>query len=223
LPTTPAPLKTPLFARSVVLYDILHAFLNRHRSRTDLWQGMILSERMLMYRLITLLPMLALLIFAAAQDLRTRRIRNWLTLCLVLTGIAHSLVSPHSISLSESLLGMCGGFAFALVLFLIGAMGGGDLKLLAGIGAWLGPSGFVQVYVAASIIGMVIVLAQCAVKGRLKILVGNTYVLVMNFLHVGELGVQQVIETGKRCRSVDRPLPYAVPVLLAVLLMVAMN
>jgi hypothetical protein len=54
-------------------------------------------------------------------------------------------------------------------------------------------------------------------------LFSNTFVLVLNFLHVGELGMQQVAETGKACKSVDRPLPYAVPVLLAVLLMVVMN
>jgi prepilin peptidase CpaA len=102
-------------------------------------------------------------------------------------------------------------------------MGGGDVKLLAGVGAWLGVKGFVQVYIATSIIGMVIVLVQCAAKGRLKILFRNTFVLVMNFLHIGEVGLQQVIETGKRCQSADRRMPYAVPVLLAVLLMVAMN
>jgi prepilin peptidase CpaA len=181
---------------------------------------------MVMYRVLTLLPMLALLIFAAVQDLRTRRIRNWLTLCLVLTGIVHSLMSHAtgpSVDLSDSLLGTLSGFGFALVLFVLGAMGGGDVKLLAGIGAWLGVKGFVQVYIAASIVGLLIVLIQCAAKGRLKVLFSNTFVLVMNFLHVGELGVQQVIDSGKRCRSVDRPMPYAVPVLLAVLLLVAMT
>jgi prepilin peptidase CpaA len=174
---------------------------------------------MVMYRVLTLLPMLALLIFAAVQDLRTRRIRNWLTLCLVLTGIVHSLMSHAtgpSVDLSDSLLGTLSGFV-------LGAMGGGDVKLLAGIGAWLGVKGFVQVYIAASIVGLLIVLIQCAAKGRLKVLFSNTFVLVMNFLHVGELGVQQVIDSGKRCRSVDRPMPYAVPVLLAVLLLVAMT
>jgi prepilin peptidase CpaA len=186
---------------------------------------------MLIFRLLTLLPMISLLIFAAAQDLRTRKIRNWLTLCLVVTGIVHSLMSSYSVlpsvtpsvTLGDSLLGTLAGFGLPLMLFVIGALGGGDVKLLAGVGAWLGVSGVVEVFLAAAIVGMVIVLVQCAAKGRLKVLFSNTFVIVLNFLHVGELGVQQVAETGKQCRSVDRPLPYAVPVLLAVLLMVAMN
>ena len=190
-----------------------------------------MGDRMLIYRLLTLLPMLALLIFAAAQDLRTRRIRNWLTLCLVITGIGHSLMSPHSVTqsvtqsvtLGDSLLGMLAGFGLPLMLFVIGALGGGDVKLLAGVGAWLGVTGVVEVFLAAAVVGMVIVLVQCAANGRLKLLFSNTFVIVLNFLHVGELGVESVAETGKSCRSVDRPLPYAVPVLLAVLLMVAMN
>jgi prepilin peptidase CpaA len=178
---------------------------------------------MLIYRLLTLMPMLALLIYAAAQDLRTRRIRNWLTLCLVITGIAHSLMSSHSVPLSDSLLGTLAGFGLPLTLFVLGALGGGDVKLLAGVGAWLGVSGVIEVFLAAAVVGMVIVLVQCAAKGRLKVLFSNTFILVMNCLHIGELGVKQLAETGKSCRSVDRPLPYAVPVLLAVLLMVAMN
>jgi prepilin peptidase CpaA len=178
---------------------------------------------MLSYKLLALLPMLSLLIFAAAQDLRTRRIRNWLTLCLVLTGIAHSLMSAHAVTLGDSILGTLAGFGLPLTLFVMGALGGGDVKLLAGVGAWLGAGGVVEVFLAAAIVGLVIVLVQCAAKGRLKLLFRNSYVLVLNLLHIGELGVEQVAQTGKTCRSVDRPLPYAVPVLLAVLLMVAMN
>jgi len=158
---------------------------------------------MLAYKLLTLLPMFALLIFAAAQDLRTRRIRNWLTLCLVVTGVAHSLMSARgfapSVTFGDSILGTLAGFGLPLILCVI------------------------EVFLAAAVVGMIIVLVQCAAKGRLKVLFGNTFVLVMNVLHIGELGLRQVSETGKACRSIDRPLPYAVPVLLAVLLMVAVN
>jgi prepilin peptidase CpaA len=182
---------------------------------------------MVTYKLLTLLPMIALLLYAAAQDLRTRKIRNWLTLCMVVTGIAHSIVSPHAmqpvVTLSDSLMGMLTGFGLPLALFVIGALGGGDVKLLAGVGAWLGVSGVVEVFLAAAIAGMVIVLIQCAAKGRLRLLFTNSSMLILNFMHAGELGMEQVVESGKSCRSVDRPLPYAVPVLLAVLVMVAMN
>ena len=178
---------------------------------------------MLAQKFLLLLPMLALLAYAAVQDLRTRRIRNWLTLCLVVTGLAHSIASSHAPTLGQSLLGMLAGFALPLVLFVMGALGGGDVKLLAGVGAWLGAGGVVAVFLAAAVVGMVIVLAQCAATGRLTALFRNTLVLVMNLLHLGELGMKQVAETGKACRSVDRPLPYAVPVLVAVVLILVLG
>jgi prepilin peptidase CpaA len=236
-------IQTPLFPSHHTSAQNPEAIVNRHHRPADHYEGVTLGDRMLIYRLLTLLPMLALLIFAAAQDLRTRRIRNWLTLCLVVTGIAHSIMSAHSgapwamrpltqsvtdsvtqsVTLGDSLLGTLAGFGLPLILFIMGALGGGDVKLLAGVGAWLGASGVIEVFLAAAIVGMVIVLVQCAAKGRLKLLFSNTYVLVLNILHIGELGVQQVAETGRTCRSVDRPLPYAVPVLVAVVLMVVVN
>jgi prepilin peptidase CpaA len=178
---------------------------------------------MIAYRVLSLCPLLGLLIYAAAQDLRTRKIRNWLTLCLVVTGIVHNLVSPAAIGLSSSLLGLLAGFGLPLALFIIGALGGGDVKLLAGVGAWLGAANVVWVFLAAAVVGMVIVLVQCAATGRLKLLLGNTFSLVVSFLHAGEGGLKQATEIGKGSRSVDRPLPYAVPVLVAVVGLLVMN
>jgi hypothetical protein len=47
-------------------------------------------------------------------------------------------------------------------------------------------------------------------------------VLLMNMRHIGDLGTAHVEQTGKQCRSIDRPLPYAVPVLAATLLVVTL-
>ncbi len=174
---------------------------------------------MQMYRLISLLPMLLLLGFAAVQDVRTRKIRNWLTACMVLSGIAHSIAWPSSITPGDSILGTLVGFGLPLLLFIIGALGGGDVKLMAGMGAWLGVSGVIQVFAGTAIVGMVIVLVQSAATGRLKLLLSNTYLLVIQLLNADEEGMKQVVRTGQSCRSIDRPLPYAVPVLLSTLLM----
>jgi prepilin peptidase CpaA len=178
---------------------------------------------MLAYNLLAVLPMIALLAYAAAEDLRTRRIRNWLTLCLVVTGVAHSIASSHGPALGQSLLGLLAGFGLPLMLFILGALGGGDVKLLAGVGAWLGATSVIEVFLAAAVVGMVIVLMQCAWNGRLTSLFRNTYVLVISLLHLDKVGLEQMKLTGQSCRSVDRPLPYAVPVLIAVVLTVAMN
>ena len=106
------------------------------------------------------------------------------------------------------------GFAIPFVLFAMGALGGGDVKLLAGVGAWLGPILAVKVFLAAAIVGMVIVLVQSAKQKRLSALFRNSAVLTVNLINIDRIGADQVCETGKACRSVERPLPYAVPVLV---------
>jgi prepilin peptidase CpaA len=173
---------------------------------------------MMFHRMLPYLPLLAVLAWAAAEDVRTRRIRNWLTFSLALTGVVQSFGLAGlagTVSPTASCLGLAVGFALPFVLFAIGALGGGDVKLLAAIGAWVGPGAILQIFLAEAVIGMVLVLAQAAATGRLRVLVRNTAVLAVNFLHVGDLGVEHVSETGRSCRSVDRPLPFAVPTLAA--------
>jgi len=168
-------------------------------------------------RLLPFVPLLAMLAWAAVEDLRSRRIRNWLTFSLVLTGIAQSLIGHGTVSLASSLLGVAVGFALPLVLFALGAIGGGDVKLLAGVGAWIGAMAVFEVFCAAAVVGMIIVLAQAVAQGRLRVLSRNSAVLAMNLVHIGDVGVEHTAATGKSCRSVEKPLPYAVPVLIAVL------
>ena len=85
------------------------------------------------------MPMLALLAWAALIDLRDRRIPNWLTVSLALAGLAQSFTWAHTVTPGAAALGFATGFGITFVLFGLGALGGGDVKLLAGLGAWLGP------------------------------------------------------------------------------------
>ena len=62
-----------------------------------------------------------------------------------------------------------------------------------------------------------IVLAQAAAAGRLRVLARNSAVVAVNLWHVRQVGVEHATETGRACRSVDRPLPFAVPVFAATL------
>lgn len=174
-----------------------------------------------MHKLLPILPMLVLLAWATVQDLRTRRIGNWLTLAMAAGGLLNSFLAPGAISPSQAGLGMLVGFILPFVLYAIGALGGGDVKLLAGVGSWIGPGPVVGVFVIAALVGLVIVLVQTAVRGRLFELFRNSAILAISLVHIGQLGARHAAETGKAFRSVDRPLPYALPVLAATLIVVA--
>jgi prepilin peptidase CpaA len=162
-------------------------------------------------------PLVALLTWAAVEDWRTRHIRNWLTLTLAVTGMVQSFTPVRTVGPLDSVLGLAAGFTLSLVLFVVGAVRGGDVKLVAGAGAWLGWKGILLVFVLEKVVGLAIVLAQCAASGRLAQLVRNTRVLAVELLNVRHLGAEHVAETGRTFRSIDRPLPYAVPVLVATL------
>jgi len=172
------------------------------------------------HRLLPFAPLMALLVWAAIEDLRARRIRNWLTFSLILTGIFQSFIGHDGISPGAAGLGMLVGFALPLALYVLGALGGGDVKLLAGVGAWLGPGPVFEVFCTTAVIGLIIVLAQATAQGRLRTLSRNSAVLAINLVHVGDVGLEHAAATGKSCRSVDKPLPYAVPILLAVTLLI---
>ncbi len=169
------------------------------------------------------LPMLIMLLWAAAGDLRSRRISNALTFSLVLSGFLQSVMPMHLTTPGQAMLGFLVGFGLPFVLFAIGALGGGDVKLLAGIGAWIGPGPVVAVFIIEAVVGMVIVLGQAVYQRRTTMLLRNSALVMVNMLHLGEVGVEHVRETGRACRSVDRPLPYAVPVLIAVLIVMGLQ
>jgi prepilin peptidase CpaA len=170
--------------------------------------------------IIHLFPLVVMCLIAAAIDLKSRRIPNWLTVVVMLSGLANAAMYAQPVTLWQSGLGLLAGIGILFIPFAIGAMGGGDVKLLAGVGAWLGAMATLQVFIVSALVGLLIVLVQCAVQGRLSKLLRNSTVLVANMAAYQQLGHEHVMQTGQSMKSVDKPLPYAVPILAGVLTVV---
>jgi len=94
---------------------------------------------------------LAGVLMAAFNDLWKFRLNNALTLPLLFSGLLyHALVAGRS-GLAGSVLGvLIGGVPF-LVVYAKGGMGAGDIKLLAGVGAWLGPWAVLHVLIVSGL------------------------------------------------------------------------
>ena len=104
---------------------------------------------------------------AASVDIRYRRIPNWLTASLVVTGL---LLNVWQFGLGGGGLALAGaglGLAVLLPFYAVRAIGAGDVKLLAGLGALLGPHVLVSVAVYTALAGGVISAVMLAKSGRL--------------------------------------------------------
>lgn len=76
-------------------------------------------------------------IVAVVTDVRTRKIPNWLSFGLAAVGIAYSAFGGWHV-LALSLLAYVVVFAAGAVLFSMGWLGGGDVKLLAAVASFVG-------------------------------------------------------------------------------------
>lgn len=164
--------------------------------------------------LLDYVPLLGLLLIAAWTDVRRRKIANWLTGGMILSGIIRSAALGGFAGAVHSVAGVFCGGAVPFVLFVIGAVGGGDVKLLAGVGAWLGPVPAFWVYVVQCLLSLVLILVQALVARRTMALFRNTAVLACGIAQGCAGGPD-----GRALTSIDRPLPFAVPVAAATLLL----
>ena len=77
-------------------------------------------------------------IASVIEDLGWRRVSNWTSGGAVAAGLILHFLQKSWLGAWHSLLGAMIGFAVFLIFYLLGGMGGGDVKLMAGFGALLG-------------------------------------------------------------------------------------
>jgi len=148
---------------------------------------------------------------AAVSDFRTRRVPNWLTLPAALGGLAFHTFAPQGWGLTTSLAGLAVGFALLLIPFLLGGGGMGDVKLLAALGAWLGPRLMLAAFAVSMVLATVITLAILAYVAVRR------YVLDVEPENVSASGETVVQPQG----YFRQALPFAVPLALGTWLLLA--
>lgn len=108
----------------------------------------------------------AVLVEAAVIDGLKLKVPNWLTFHMVLGGLAYWAYAAGSAGLLSAFLGALLGLALLLPLHAIGGMGAGDVKLMAGIGAWMGPAITLGAFVTSALVGGIMAVVMVAWSGR---------------------------------------------------------
>ena len=154
---------------------------------------------------------------AALIDLKWRRLPNWLNVAALVAALVTHTVFHGLSGLGFALIGFATGFGILFVLWLIGGGGGGDVKLMGAVGAWLGASLTLKVFfVSAVLIAVmaagILVLAFCTHGfGHVK----------KRYMNSGKTTQDSLFGGNGRRRKQYRILPYAVPVALGTWLVLA--
>jgi prepilin peptidase CpaA len=121
---------------------------------------------------------LALLVVAATvYDVRQRRVPNWLSVSGVLAGLALNVVLHEFAGLWFSLQGLGLALLVYFPLFAIRAMGAGDAKLMAAVGAMVGPANWFGIFLLTSMTGGVFALCLVLATGRTRRTLANMWFL----------------------------------------------
>jgi prepilin peptidase CpaA len=152
------------------------------------------------------------LIEAAVIDGRKLRVPNWLTFHFMVAGWICAYWHGGSALLLWSIAGAAVGLMALLPLYSIGGMGAGDVKLMAGVGAWIGPSCTFWAFLSTVMTGGVLGLAMMAWSGELI-----RHVAMMQTIGAEILTVRDPTQLS-RLAAQRKPkmllLPYGIPIAL---------
>ena len=131
-----------------------------------------------LWSLVLLVPV----VFALVCDLRTREIPDWIPLLIVAWACLATALGLHKVTWIGLMAGALLGLGLSAAVFYLGGLGGGDVKLLAAIGAAVGPWALLSILAWMALAGGLLALIAAA-RGK------------RDFAYVPAIAVGVVVET----------------------------
>jgi len=148
---------------------------------------------------------------ASVTDWQSRRIPNLLTFPLALLAlVANGVVGGWPGALS-SFVGLIVGLVFFLLLMALGAMGPGDVKLMAALGALLGIVHVFWIGLFTAVMGGVLAVLYSLSRGSLPRMANRTWRLVRFIVFTGRLPRAEELQASR-----EDYMPYALAIALGV-------
>jgi len=161
--------------------------------------------------------LIVLVIIAAVFDLKYRRIPNWLVLIGFVASLGFETLSNHGAGFSGWALGFAVGFGLFLPLYLMRAMGAGDVKLIAMIGGFLGAAAVFKVILITLLAGGGLAAAYALLRGSFGKLVNNVSHMVTSV--AVDVAMREMPKTTTPRESAG-DLPYGVAIATGTLIQV---
>jgi prepilin peptidase CpaA len=111
---------------------------------------------------------------AVVIDLRSRRIPNLLTAAMAVLGLGLAATGSSELTVTASIVGMVLGLVLMLPGHLLGATGAGDVKLMAAVGAIVGPGLVFPAFLFTCIAGGVLAVGVALGRRRFAETVAGT-------------------------------------------------
>ena len=153
---------------------------------------------------------------AGLTDLRWRRIPNWLTFPAAAIALILHVVAGGWPGARLSLLGAALGLGVLLPFVLIRSLGGGDWKLVGGLGAFFGPSRLITVLIYTLLINGLMAIVLIIAKKRVGKTLRNLGAMIAAILHLRMPGPDLTIDSPNAVK-----VPFGVAAAVAVLLYTA--
>jgi prepilin peptidase CpaA len=162
------------------------------------------------------------LVVAAVIDGKQLRVPNWLTFPLVISGWIYSAAAGYWtgeglwVGLGWSLVGTLVGLALLLPAYAIGGMGAGDVKLLAGVGAWLHGETTFYAFCLSAVVGGVLAIAMAAKRRALGKHALQARTILNEIVTIRD--PKALAEIAAERKSSMLLLPYGIPIAIGAIL-----
>lgn len=157
-----------------------------------------------------------ILVVAAIIDGKILKVPNWLTFPFIVTGWFHGFMYGGLAGLGYSFLGTFVGMILLLVLRAVGGMGAGDVKLLAGVGAWLGVSVTWWAFLWTAVVGGLMAAVMIATSGQWQ----KHWIMAQQILNewVTIRNPEKLAQIARQRKPTMRLLPYGIPMAIGSIL-----
>ncbi len=173
------------------------------------------------YWTVVLVALTPLVLWASWIDYKERRVPNYLNLIIAVTGLIVQVVFNSWLGLLAGAEGLTLGLLLLIVPWAMHMMGAGDVKLLAGIGAWVGPQAVLWSFLIGAVIGGIASLAMIGLKGRWVGAWQNFQLAAVKFTNTKLMFSE--VGSVKSLGSNSQLIPYGVPLTAGTLIVITLK